>query len=96
MTTTRLRHGSAEPERGSQRDEGGLLEAIVGDNVLEALGHPLGPHRVQVRRVWGDNYRVNVLVGPDVVSFVIAHSFFLTADGDGKILTSCPAIARAY
>ena len=53
-------------------------------------------YRVQVRRVWGDNYRVNVLVGPDVVSFAIAHSFFLTADGDGKILSSCPTMARAY
>jgi hypothetical protein len=96
MTTRLPRQGPAEPERGSQRDEGGLLEAVVGDNVLEALGHPPGPHRVQVRCVWGDNYRVNVLVGPAVVSFAIAHSFFLTADGDGKILSSCPTIARAY
>ena len=94
--TTLLRQGPAEPERGSQRDEGGLLEVVVGDNVLEALGHPPAPHRVRVRRVWGDNYRVNVLVGPDIVSFAITHSFFLSADGDGKILTSCPTMARAY
>jgi hypothetical protein len=96
MARTKLKLGHAKPGQESTGDEVGLLEAVVGDNVLSALGRPAGPHRVQVRRVWGDNYRVNVLVGPDAASFTVAHSFFLSADGDGKILTCCPPIARAY
>ncbi len=96
MTRTKLKLDHAQPEQESTRDEVGLLEAVVGDNVLEALGRPTGPHRVQVRKVWGDNYRVNVFVGPNSASFTVAHSFFLSADGDGKILTCCPPIVRAF
>src|SRR5437763_419658 len=95
-TTTPLRQSPAERGPGPHRDESGLLEAVVGDKVLEALGHPPKPYRIQVRRVWGDNYRVNVFVGPDVASFTVAHSFFLNADGDGKILAACPPLVRAY
>jgi hypothetical protein len=94
MTKTLLDHSPAERGQGSEQ-EGGLLEAVVRDNVLAALGRPTDHHRVQVRRVWGDNYRVNVFVGADVTSLVIAHSYFLRADGDGKIVTCCPAIVRA-
>jgi hypothetical protein len=96
MTTKLLVQKPAEIEQESERQEAGLLEAVVSDSVLSALGSPAGPHRVQVRRVWGDNYRVNVFVGPDAASFKVAHSYFLSADGDGKILTCCPPIARAY
>jgi hypothetical protein len=49
-----------------------------------------------VRRVWGDRYRVNVFVGVNTPSARVAHSYSLQADGDGKVLTSTPAIARAY
>jgi hypothetical protein len=95
MASTKLKFDH-KPEQESTADEVGLLEAVVGDHVLSALGRPGGPHRVQVRRVWGDNYRVNILVGRDAASFTVAHSFFLSADGDGKILACCPPIARAY
>ena len=96
MARTKLKLGHAKPGQKSTRDEVGLLEAVVGDNVLSALGRPTGPHRVQARRVWDNNYRVNVLVGQDAASFTVAHSFFLSADGDGNILTCCPPIVRAY
>jgi hypothetical protein len=86
----------AEQNQESERQEGGLLEAIIRENVLSALGKPAGNHRLQVRRIWGDNYRVNVFVGADVASFTIAHSYFLLADKDGKILTCSPPIARTY
>ena len=59
------------------------------------LGRPADLHRVQVRLLWGDHYRVNVFVG-DAASCKVAHSFFLKADGNGKILASTPTIARAY
>jgi hypothetical protein len=76
--------------------EGGLLEAVVGDNVMSNLGRPMNLHHVQVRCVWGDHYRVNIFVGPDAVSLQIAHSYFLKADENGKILSSSPAITRVY
>jgi len=96
MTKTLLEQSPAERNQESKRQEGGLLEAIVRENVLSALGRPVENHRVQVKSVWGDTYRVNVFVGPDVASFTIAHSYFLRADGNGKILTCCPPIARTY
>jgi hypothetical protein len=96
MTTTLPKRTPGELARESERQEDGLLEAVVRDNVLSVLGRPAGLHRIQVTRVWGDNYRVNVFVGPDAASFTVAHSYFLRADGDGKILASCPPIARAY
>jgi hypothetical protein len=96
MVKTLPEQSPAERRQESERQERGLLEGIVRDNVLSALGQPVGNHRVLVKSVWGDNYRVNVFVGPNIASFTIAHSYFLRADGNGKILTSCPPIARTY
>lgn len=96
MPKTQLRPDPDERGQGAGRDRDGLLEAVVRESVLAALGRPPDLHRVQVRRVFGDNYRVNVFVGPDGASVAIAHSYFLTADGKGKILSCCPPIARAY
>ena len=70
--------------------------AAVRANVLFALGRPYGLNRVEVKRVWGDRYRVNVLVGPDAGSLSVAHSFFVEADAAGVILTSSPPIVRTY
>lgn len=85
-----------KPTAEPKKSEGSLLEAVVRDNVLFDLGEPKGLHRVQVKCVWGDNYRVNVFVGPDVASFKVVHSYFLQADSNGKILASTPTIARMY
>ena len=86
-----------EEKRAEQMaKEVGLLEAVVRDNVLCDLGKPRGQHRVQVKCVWGDSYRVNVFIGPDISSFKLAHSYFLKADRDGKILASSPSITRVY
>ena len=79
-----------------EKQEHGLLEAVIRDSVLSGLGRPDGPHRVQVTRVWGGRYRVNVFLGSDVASFRVAHSYFLEADGDGRILSSSPAITRVF
>lgn len=91
-----------EPRRAEQpraehaTREAGLLEAVVRDNVLSDLGRPTGLLRVQVSPVGGGQFRVNVFVGPDAASARVAHSYFVKADGNGKILTSCPAVARLY
>jgi len=72
------------------------LEAVVGKNVMHDLGRPAGLHHVQSRRVFADNYRVNVFVGADAASAKVAHSFFVAADADGKVIGSTPAITRRY
>jgi hypothetical protein len=97
MSSTLDEQRRAERERARQKEqEGGLLEAVIRDSVLSELGRPRGLVRVQVKCVWGDCYRVNVFVGADAASAKVAHSYFLEADGDGKVLTSSPAITRAY
>lgn len=72
------------------------LTARLGRQVLRALGSPTGLLKVKVHPVGSDRYRVNVLVGPDPTSARIIHSFFLTADGDGNIVSSSPEIVRLY
>jgi hypothetical protein len=79
-----------------QEQESGLLEDVVGENVMFALGSPPGLHCVQARCVWDGHYRVNVFVGSDAVSSRVLHSYFVQADGNGKIVTSCPSLARLY
>jgi hypothetical protein len=72
------------------------LEAEVGKNVMHDLGWPAGLHHVQSRRVFAGNYRVNVFVGEGAASAKVAHSFFVAADADGKVIESTPAITRRY
>lgn len=70
--------------------------AVIANYVVQALGQPSDLHRVQVRPLWEDHYRVNVLIGGDAVSAKIAHSYFLVADHDGTIVASTPKITRQY
>jgi hypothetical protein len=70
--------------------------AVIGGNVLRALGQPGTLLRVEVRPLWEDRYRVNVLVGLDAASVRVSDSFFLVTDGDGNILASTPTITRRY
>ena len=96
MTKTALKPDPASRDDGSGRQEDGLLEAVVADNILFELGVPPGPHRLQVRRVWGHDYRANLFLGDDAASFKVARSYCLSADGDGKVLACCPPIVRTY
>ena len=72
------------------------LNVLIRRQVIRSLGTPGDLLKVQVRPVGGGRYRVNVLVGKDATSARIADSFFLTADDEGTIVTSTPAIARRY
>jgi hypothetical protein len=72
------------------------LSASLSEHVLQALGRPTDAHRVVVRRLWPDHYRVNVLVGSDVTTTTIAHSYFLVTDDDGNVSCATPAITRRY
>ena len=83
---------STEPEKPGPRPQ----DARIGGHVLRALGQPVALFRVEVRHLWEDRYRVNILVGPDAASVRIADSFFLVTDGDGNILTATPTITQRY
>ncbi|MSU77624.1 MAG: hypothetical protein EXS16_05960 [Gemmataceae bacterium] len=72
------------------------LSTTIGEQVLHTLGKPVGFHRIQVRRLWGDRFRVNVFIGADAASVIIAHSFFLVADEAGKITAVTPKITKRY
>ena len=72
------------------------LQAIIGEQVMHILGRPDGLHRVQVRELWEDCYRVNVFTGPDAASAIVAHSYFLVTDGEGNIITANPKITKQH
>lgn len=57
---------------------------------MHTLGVPGDLERVQVRHLWDDRYRVNVLVGVDAASARVANSFFMVADNEGNILGGKP------
>jgi hypothetical protein len=81
----------ADDKERRKRD---ALNALVGKQVLRALGEPRDLLLVQVRPLWEGYYRVNVFVGANAACARIAYSYFLTADGDGKVLRASPAIHR--
>jgi hypothetical protein len=78
-----------EPRANQQR-----IAAIV-THILSVLGQPLDLHEVQVRLLWDDHYRVNVLVGADASSIKVAHSYFLVVD-EGRIVASSPNLTGQY
>lgn len=87
-----------EDERETDLDKDGhqRRNALIGGHVLRALGQPGALQRVQVRHLWEDHYRVNVLVGADAAQAKVAHSYFLVVDPAGAILTSTPTITKHY
>jgi hypothetical protein len=90
MSTAQQREQSNELKRHT-RD---ALHSVIAEQILHALGTPGVQHRVQVRSLWEDFFRVNILVGEDAASLKVAQSYFLKTDGAGKILESTPAIVR--
>jgi hypothetical protein len=84
------------PPAGPDETDGVRLLARIGRQVLQALGEPPGLRAVHVKKLWDDHYRANVVVGRDVTTAAVAHSYFLVADGAGTILAATPAITRRY
>ena len=64
--------------------------------VMTALGRPSDFLRITSRQVTLNGFRVNVLTGTDASSARISHSFFVTADADGRVKTSAPVILKQY
>lgn len=85
-----------EPDGGTEDRGPGRQAALIARSVLRALGRPPDFLRATVRAVGADAFRVNVMTGPDLSAVRIAHSFFVTADGDGNLLAASPAVTRVY
>jgi hypothetical protein len=85
-----------KPDTGLQEQRRLQRDALIAGHVLRALGRPGALRGVHVRQLWEDHYRINILVGVDVASARVAHSYFLVADGDGNVLTATPKITRRY
>ena len=86
--------GGHHPD-ASPRDRVPQDQAVLSA-VLAALGRPPGLFRALVRPLWENRYRVNVLVGADITSAWIAHSYFVEAGAAGEILSATPRITRQY
>jgi hypothetical protein len=92
MPATQQEQQPTRPDNeGRQR-----LQAAISNQVLSTLGRPTDLREVQVRQVWKDHYRVNVLVGADAASVRVAHSYFVQTDGDGNVLAVTPKITQKY
>ncbi|MFL5341391.1 MAG: hypothetical protein ACJ8F7_14700 [Gemmataceae bacterium] len=81
------------PDNGQQHER--QISETIGRHVLQLLGRPDDLQQVQVRRLWQDHYRVNVVTG-NAGDANVVNSFFLVADSAGAILRSTPSITKRY
>jgi hypothetical protein len=86
----------AEKNRTLERQHRETFHALLREQVIHRLGQPANLLDVRIHVLWGDYYRVNVLIGPDIVSAKVANSYFLSADSDGNIVKSTPKIIKQY
>jgi hypothetical protein len=82
------------PRKEREGPSGEQQENLIRGHVLRALGEPGGLGRVQVRSLWDNYYRVNVIVGDDPGCARIVRSYFLQTDAAGNVLESTPRIIR--
>jgi hypothetical protein len=73
-----------------------ILYNLIRQQVIHALGMPIELRNVQVRKVWDDHYRVNVIVGGNAGSVRVANSYFLKIDSAGSLITATPKITKQY
>jgi len=85
-----------QQREATERHEGDVVNDRIGSQVMTALGEPDDLLKVQVRPLWGNHYRVNVLVGPNLLAPRVAYSYFLVADGEGNVVAATPQIRRHY
>jgi hypothetical protein len=83
-------------ENKMEHDERETLSDLIREQVIHALGEPMDLRSVQVRKVWNDHYRVNVIVGESAGSVRVAHSYFLVVDSDGRLIGSTPKVTKLY
>lgn len=72
------------------------MKSEISKHVFQNLGQPGHLQSLQVRHLWNDKYRVNVLLGVNAASANVAHSYFMSVDNDGRIISSTPLITKLY
>jgi hypothetical protein len=82
-------------EEQQEKDKRKALSNLIRERVMHALGKPANLREVQVKKLWADHYRVNVLVGVNPASIRVAHSYFVVID-EGGLVASTPEITKQY
>lgn len=77
-------------------DEHAALNKLIGEQVIHVLGMPAMLFQVKVLPLWGEYYRINVLVGSDICSARVANSYFVKVDSDGRVIDSTPNMVKRY
>ena len=85
-----------QPTNDLSQDKSIILNELISEQVIHALGTPDDLLQVQVRKVWDDHYRVNVLVGPNAGAVRLLNSYFVETDINGQIITVTPKIVKLY
>jgi len=85
-----------QPKDEIAHDKREALNNLIQEQVISALGEPIDLRDVQVKKLWDNRFRVNILVGVNAAAVSIAHSYFLVIDSDGMLLTSTPTITKQY
>jgi hypothetical protein len=78
---------------GDEREE---LENQIREQVIRNLGRPIDLRIVQVRKVWDNHYRVNVVVGKNAGSVRVANSYLVVIDSEGSLIAATPEITKQY
>jgi hypothetical protein len=85
-----------QPTNDFSQHKSKILNELISEQVIHALGTPDDLLQVQVRKVWDDHYRVNVLVGPNAGAVRLLNSYFVETDSNGQIITATPKIVKLY
>jgi hypothetical protein len=85
-----------QPKDVMEPDKRNTLNKLIREQVIRSLGKPTDLRDVQVRKVWADHYRVNVIVGVSAGAVSIAHSYFLVIDSAGSLINVNPKITKQY
>jgi hypothetical protein len=85
-----------QPKDDMEKDKRATLINLIKEQVIHALGMPIDLRIVQVRKVWDDHYRVNIIVGGNAGSVRVANSFFVVIDAEGILIAATPQITKQY
>jgi hypothetical protein len=92
MPTTHERKQETDLEQHKSE----VLQALIEEQVIHRVGRPDGLRNVQVRRLWENHYRVNIVIGENAASSRIDDSYFVEADSDGNIVESNPKMTKRH